>query len=376
MATALLRAVDEDRLSPSLISPVLLDQFERFDKPEIDELIARNWTRGRSALPPGELREAIDAWKKKLNPKVLAKADASRGRQVYSITCGNCHPLFGEGIALGPDLTGSNRADLGYLLENVLAPSAVVGKDYLLQIFTLKDGSTISGMVQRETPEAIEVAMPGGSATQVKADSIVQRREVPQSLMPAGLFETLPLARVADLVKYLRSPTQVPLPGEKPAPPVQPSSVAPPGPGVVRIEGESLVSRHQPTGGRLSAQRMTNFGPSWSENRQLWWTGGKPEDVLALRLRGVKPGTWNLTLFPTTARDYARIQVGVNGQLRNTDLYTENVLPGKPLRFEGVHVSPDEPLQVDVRITGKNPAALPRYMVGIDRFELAPAASD
>ena len=41
-----------------------------------------------------------------------------------------CHTLFGIGGKVGPDITGSNRANLDYLLENILDPSAVIPKEY------------------------------------------------------------------------------------------------------------------------------------------------------------------------------------------------------------------------------------------------------
>ncbi len=370
MALAMLKAVDADKLESSLISPVMLSQFERFENEEIDALIENNWTRGAGGVDLAQLSKAIDQWKQKLNPKVMAKADASRGRQTFAVTCGTCHQLFGEGIALGPDLTGSNRADLAYVLENVLAPSAVVGKDYLLNVFTLKDGSTISGMVRKETPEFVTVAMPGGSTTDVKLADVEERQQLAQSLMVPGLFEALPLEQVADLVKYLASSTQVPLPGDKPKTPEVSSSVPAPAEGVTRIEAESLAAKFQPTGGNVKLQPMTNFGTGWSGNQQLWWTGGQPGDILTLKLEGIEPGTHDLTLFTTTAKDYGTIKVAVNGQLRESDLYTEQVLPGEPLHFEKINVSPTEPLQIDIHLTGKNSEALPRYMVGIDRIEV------
>jgi putative heme-binding domain-containing protein len=369
MALALLEAVDRKALASSLISPVMLDQFERFENEKITALIDKNWIRGGGGVDLARLTPAIAEWKTKLNPKVMAKADASRGRQTYTTTCGTCHQLFGEGIALGPDLTGSNRADLAYVLENVLAPSAVVGKEYLLNIFTMKDGSTISGMVKAETPEFVTVSMPGGTATDVKTSEIKERQQMDQSLMPAGLFETMTIEQVADLVKYLASSSQVPLPGEK-KPVSQTSEVPPPAKGVVRIEAELLVEKFAPKSGQLRPQGMSNFGPGWSGNRQLWWTGAQPGDILTLKLEGLEPGTHDLTLFPTTAKDYAKVRIAINGQLREVDFYTKNVLPGEPIRFEKVNISPSEPLQIDVHITGKNPEALPGYMVGIDRIEV------
>ena len=56
--------------------------------------------------------------------------DRSLGRAVFAKVCQQCHTLFGTGGQVGPDLTGSNRADLDYLLSNVLDPSALIGKDY------------------------------------------------------------------------------------------------------------------------------------------------------------------------------------------------------------------------------------------------------
>ena len=368
MALAMLKAVDEEKLPASLISPVMLDQFERFKDESITAIIDRHWTRGGGGVDLAQLSASIEEWKKKLSPNVMAKANASRGRQTFAMTCGTCHQLFGEGIALGPDLTGSNRADLAYILENTLAPSAVVGKDYLLNVFQLKDGSTVSGMVRGESPGLIKVAMPGGSITEIKTAEIKERQEIAQSLMPAGLFEALPLEQVADLVKYLASPAQVPLPGI--APTATTGSVPPPGAGVVRVEGEALVAKAVTKNGNVRNQNMSGFGDGWSGNDHLWWTGGKPGDILTLTVEGLTPGTKNVTLFPSGAHDYATIKVAINGQLREADLYSEKVLPVAPLVFEKVNVSPSEPLQIDIHLTGANAIATPRYMFGLDRIEV------
>jgi putative heme-binding domain-containing protein len=368
MALAMLKAVDEEKLPASLISPVMLDQFERFKDESITAIIDRHWTRGGGSVDLAQLSASIEEWKKKLSPNVMAKANASRGRQTFAMTCGTCHQLFGEGIALGPDLTGSNRADLAYILENTLAPSAVVGKDYLLNVFQLKDGSTVSGMVRGESPGSIKVAMPGGSITEIKTAEIKERQEIAQSLMPAGLFEALPLEQVADLVKYLASPAQGQLPGI--APTATTGIVPPPGAGVVRVEGEALVAKAVTKNGNVRNQNMSGFGDGWSGNDHLWWTGGKPGDILTLTVEGLTPGTKNVTLFPSGAHDYATIKVAINGQLREADLYSEKVLPVAPLVFEKVNVSPSEPLQIDIHLTGANAIATPRYMFGLDRIEV------
>lgn len=53
-----------------------------------------------------------------------------RGRAVFQKTCANCHQLFDTGGAIGPNLTGSQRTNLDYLLENMVDPSASVAKDF------------------------------------------------------------------------------------------------------------------------------------------------------------------------------------------------------------------------------------------------------
>ena len=56
----------------------------------------------------------------------LAEADRVKGRQLFDKSCGKCHKLFGTGGAIGPELTGAQRGNLNYLLENILDPSATL----------------------------------------------------------------------------------------------------------------------------------------------------------------------------------------------------------------------------------------------------------
>src|SRR5690606_2260510 len=80
------------------------------------------------------------------------------GRAVFSRVCAQCHTMFDAGGNIGPGLTGSNRADLMYLLGNIIAPSALVGKDYQAQILTDNDGRTFTGIVKEEDDNSITLA--------------------------------------------------------------------------------------------------------------------------------------------------------------------------------------------------------------------------
>src|SRR5204863_27437 len=76
---------------------------------------------------------------------------------VYAKTCQQCHTLYAVGGKVGPDITGSNRANLDYLLENVFDPSAVIPKEYAATRFNLADGRDITGILKGETPAAVTV---------------------------------------------------------------------------------------------------------------------------------------------------------------------------------------------------------------------------
>ena len=80
-----------------------------------------------------------------LSDAAVARADAINGRSVFRRTCGSCHKLYGEGGAIGPDLTGSNRANLDYVLSNVLNPSGEIQDAYRMAIVTMRDGRTHTG---------------------------------------------------------------------------------------------------------------------------------------------------------------------------------------------------------------------------------------
>ena len=153
----------------------------------------------------------IAEYKGRLTGDVLASADRSRGRAVFSKTCAACHTLFDAGGKIGPELTGSQRNNLDYVLSNVLDPAAVLAKDYQMHQFVTSDGRVLSGIVKGEDDNAISVQTATELVVVPKAE-IESRRETANSMMPDGLLPSLSADEVRDLVGYLASPSQVPLP--------------------------------------------------------------------------------------------------------------------------------------------------------------------
>jgi putative heme-binding domain-containing protein len=142
----------------------------------------------------------------------MAGANAASGRSVFQRTCGPCHKMYGEGGALGPDITGSNRANLEYLLVNVLNPNAEVPDAYKMVVVTTRDGRTRAGNVITETDRQITLRVVGGDPVAIAKADIQSREATATSMMPPGLFDALTDREVIDLVAYLRTVEQVKIP--------------------------------------------------------------------------------------------------------------------------------------------------------------------
>ena len=132
------------------------------------------------------------------------------GRAVFARTCQQCHALFGVGGDVGPELTGSNRADLDYVLTNVLDPSALIGKDYMAQVIATTDGRVLTGIVRAEDKDAITLVTANETLTLPVAD-VEERRPSEQSMMPEDLWANLSEAEFRGLIAYLAGPSQVPM---------------------------------------------------------------------------------------------------------------------------------------------------------------------
>jgi putative membrane-bound dehydrogenase-like protein len=208
-ARALLGQMQKGAIPKSDLSAFQARQIRAFNDAALSEDLARAWGEARES--EGDKRQLIAEWKARLTPQTLAGADLGRGRQVFQVVCATCHVMYGEGVHIGPDLTGSGRADLDYLLENIADPSAVLSADYRLTTLSLKDGRSLSGVVAAESNRSLRLRQLTGELT-VNKDEIAVREAASLSMMPDGLLQALSEEQVRDLIAYLRHPRQVPLP--------------------------------------------------------------------------------------------------------------------------------------------------------------------
>lgn len=162
----------------------------------------------------GDLREQT-ADKAKLMEKYSAmldlpeagRADPAHGRAVYSKLCGVCHRMYGEGGILGPDLTGSNRANREYILLNIVDPNFDVPDGYKMVILKTKTNQVLAGTISEE--DDLKVVLNTVSGREVVAKvSIKERQTLPISMMPEGMLETMAPRDFFALIKYLQTEQQ------------------------------------------------------------------------------------------------------------------------------------------------------------------------
>lgn len=211
-ATVLLDAVAGGAVPKADITPFLARQIASLQAPEVTRQLGEVW--GSVGTSSDARRGAIERLRKGLTPERLAAADLSRGRQSYAQLCAPCHQLYGEGADVGPDLTGSGRAQLDYLLDNLVDPSAVVPADYRMVVVTLKDGRVLNGVLRQQTDRTVTVQSQSERAA-LERSEIESLEPSDQSMMPEGMLEALPPDQARDLLAYLMHPRQVPLPEAK-----------------------------------------------------------------------------------------------------------------------------------------------------------------
>ena len=209
-AKALLEAIAEKRVPSADLTADVVRQMRNLRDPAIEARLAEVWGTVRDT--PEEKAKLIARYKKLLGKKSTKTppADVELGRAVFAKTCQQCHKLFGTGGNVGPELTGSNRADLDYLLSNVLDPSSLIAKDYRATTIATTDGRIVTGIVRRRDNDAVTIQTEKELLV-IPNDEIDEMAESEKSMMPDDLLRPLDDRQVRALVAYLASPHQVPM---------------------------------------------------------------------------------------------------------------------------------------------------------------------
>ena len=215
-AGALLSAIESRKIPLADLTAYDVRQIRTLGDPELQKRVSELWGEIRDSSD--EKKDRIAELKKLLTPDRLAKASPSHGRILFNNNCAKCHRLFGYGEKIGPELTGANRNNLDYLLENIVDPSAVVSKDFRMTIVQTTDGQTLNGLVAAQNDKTLSLQTQNELRT-IALDEIESTKRSTMSPMPDGMLDNLSEDQTADLISYLMQPSQVRLTENKPKSP-------------------------------------------------------------------------------------------------------------------------------------------------------------
>ncbi len=152
-----------------------------------------------AALPA--TNATIDALIAQLLPEVDQPGDAAAGKLVFTANCAKCHTAYGAGGKVGPELSGMGLHGAKDLLPVILDPNRVIEGSFTEWQAYLKDGRIETGVLVRETAEAVVLRNPEGDREFARAD-LSKLRNSGRSPMPAG-FEALGGKALRDVISYL-----------------------------------------------------------------------------------------------------------------------------------------------------------------------------
>ena len=201
VAMAFLSSLENARSLLSLPTNEVSDIVKRYPPgllPRANELLAR-------------MKEADDLKIAKLDALLptLKNGNPERGREVFfseKAKCATCHRVRDKGGRIGPDLTtiGANRTPRD-LLESIVFPSASIVRQYESFSLTTTKGLTYSGLIVRETDDALTIQQATGEPVVVRRGDVDLVAPSTVSIMPQGLEQALSEQQLADVVAWLKT---------------------------------------------------------------------------------------------------------------------------------------------------------------------------
>ena len=141
-----------------------------------------------------------------LDVLVALKANPVNGKTVFNRVCATCHMIGNTGFEFGPKLTEiGTKMPKEELLRSIVHPSAGIAFNYEGWELTLKDGSTLTGIVSSKTETEVELRLPGGNKMNLKRSDIQTMKKLNESLMPEGLHQSMTQQELADLLDFLKN---------------------------------------------------------------------------------------------------------------------------------------------------------------------------
>lgn len=133
------------------------------------------------------------------------KGNPSQGKALFTKQgCVACHSISKSEPMKGPFMgqVGAimNREQIA---ESILKPNASISQGFATVLISTKNKKSYMGFVTQETAASVVLRDIAGSVTTIKKNNIASRKEMPNSMMPAGLANSLTVEEFASLVAFL-----------------------------------------------------------------------------------------------------------------------------------------------------------------------------
>jgi putative membrane-bound dehydrogenase-like protein len=200
-ARGLLQAIEAQQIPLADLTAYPVRLMRELGDDEVQSKLAVIWGVVRDT--PQERSAQITKIKTWLTQDVLKRANRDRGHELFVKQCAACHKLFGEGGAIGPDITGAQRHNLDYLLENIIDPNAAVSKDYQMEIVRTVDGRVLTGLIETIGEQTLAVQSINERVVLPLSD-IEERTLSNSSIMPQSMLDALSDEQIRDLIAFLQ----------------------------------------------------------------------------------------------------------------------------------------------------------------------------
>jgi putative heme-binding domain-containing protein len=167
---------------------------------DIDAAIDKHWRGLLATGPTPEKKREAERIKAVLKTGL---GDADKGKLQFTARCFLCHKLFAEGGQIGPELTGYDRANVDFWLDNIFTPSLEIREGFGAYIVKTKSGQILTGLMDAQDTKGIVIKDMANNKTALKQSDIEKMEASPISLMPEGMLTGLSDADLKDFFAYL-----------------------------------------------------------------------------------------------------------------------------------------------------------------------------
>lgn len=200
-AKALFAEIEAGRVAAENVPVDEVRQVALLNDPDLDAFVRKRWGAVQPGTPELKLAEM-----RRLNNDLRAfSGDPVKGKVLFKQHCAACHKLFGDGGAVGPDLTTTSRADREFLLRSLVDPSAVIRSQYLSTIIATTGGQIVTGLIAERDNGRIVLIDSKAERQTIPLDAIESMKDSEVSVMPEGVLSKMAPQEVRDLFAYLQS---------------------------------------------------------------------------------------------------------------------------------------------------------------------------